>query len=231
MERVYKSEGILFKILPCLLIAMYAVMCLFGSYVCATNDECYFENNVFYFKPYDFSYDLTDFIGNYYISFVYNKDPNDSSKNIYNIVISTTPNIYFDFSDYYVKCITKDGFFTYISGNFSTADNLGIVFNNLKEKLVKLNEHPEYLQLTSNSVGSAYDGFYYAGNTTIRDFSTDEVVFQGAPLRQGIVTAETVEQIQPTVQETIVKILPIAIAVLALLIALRILPKVLLKFH
>lgn len=42
MERVYKIEGILFKILPCLLIAMYAVMCLFGSYVCAadvSNDE------------------------------------------------------------------------------------------------------------------------------------------------------------------------------------------------
>lgn len=37
MERVYKREGILFKILPCLLIAMYAVMCLFGSYVCATD--------------------------------------------------------------------------------------------------------------------------------------------------------------------------------------------------
>lgn len=39
MERVYKREGILFKILPCLLIAMYAVMCLLGSYVCAADNE------------------------------------------------------------------------------------------------------------------------------------------------------------------------------------------------
>ena len=37
MERVYKREGILFKILPCLLIAMYAIMCLYGSTVCATD--------------------------------------------------------------------------------------------------------------------------------------------------------------------------------------------------
>ena len=37
MEKVYENNNILFKILPCLLIAMYAVMCLYGSTVCATD--------------------------------------------------------------------------------------------------------------------------------------------------------------------------------------------------
>ena len=45
MELVYKMEGILFKILPCLLIAMYAIMCLFGSYVQADFDVKY-ENEI-----------------------------------------------------------------------------------------------------------------------------------------------------------------------------------------
>ena len=45
MEKIYKNNNILFKILPCLLIAMYAVMCLFGSYVQADFDVKY-ENEV-----------------------------------------------------------------------------------------------------------------------------------------------------------------------------------------
>lgn len=45
MEKVYENNSILFKILPCLLIAMYAVMCLFGSYVQANFDVKY-ENEI-----------------------------------------------------------------------------------------------------------------------------------------------------------------------------------------
>lgn len=38
MEKVFENNNnSLFKILPCLLIAMYAIMCLFGSTVCATD--------------------------------------------------------------------------------------------------------------------------------------------------------------------------------------------------
>lgn len=37
MEKVYENNNILFKILPCLLIALYLIMCLFGSTVCATD--------------------------------------------------------------------------------------------------------------------------------------------------------------------------------------------------
>lgn len=37
MEQVYKKTGILFKILPCMLIAMYVVMCLFGASVFAVD--------------------------------------------------------------------------------------------------------------------------------------------------------------------------------------------------
>lgn len=35
MEQVYRKKGILFKLLPCLLITMYALMCLYGSNVYA----------------------------------------------------------------------------------------------------------------------------------------------------------------------------------------------------
>lgn len=56
MERVYKREGLLFKILPCLLITMYALMCLFGSTVCAVDvtvdDDTYILPNEINTKKY-----------------------------------------------------------------------------------------------------------------------------------------------------------------------------------
>lgn len=65
MERVYKREGILFKILPCLLIAMYAVMCLYGSTVCAYdvtyNDNTYTLND----EISNFKYIATVQVNNY----------------------------------------------------------------------------------------------------------------------------------------------------------------------
>ena len=49
MEKVYENNSILSKILPCLLIALYLIMCLFGSTVCAYdvtyNDNTYTLND------------------------------------------------------------------------------------------------------------------------------------------------------------------------------------------
>ena len=40
MECVYKKTGfILYKLIPCLLVTMYAFMCLYGSSVYASNDN------------------------------------------------------------------------------------------------------------------------------------------------------------------------------------------------
>ncbi len=39
MEKVYEKEGILFKILSCIFIAIYIVMCLFGSFVFASDSD------------------------------------------------------------------------------------------------------------------------------------------------------------------------------------------------
>ena len=54
MEKVYENNNILFKILPCLLISMYAIMCLYGSTVCAY-DVTYKDN----------TYTLNDEISNF----------------------------------------------------------------------------------------------------------------------------------------------------------------------
>lgn len=82
MEKVYKNNNILFKILPCLLIAMYAVMCLFGSYVCAADKEDVYEiqnmgtinisnpNNYYYLISM-----LKDSYGSYYVKLVISKSP------------------------------------------------------------------------------------------------------------------------------------------------------------
>ena len=55
MEKIYKNNNILFKIMPCLLIAMYAIMCLFGSYVCAANNE---DIKTVYCELLDYNFEL-----------------------------------------------------------------------------------------------------------------------------------------------------------------------------
>ena len=67
MEKFYENNNILYKILSCLLIAMYAVMCLYGSTVCAAGVS--FPSNTQEIIDENPSFDyiiVTDYVGDTY---------------------------------------------------------------------------------------------------------------------------------------------------------------------
>ena len=78
MEQVYKKTGILFKILPCMLIAMYVVMCLFGASVFATDTEnesvLSFDNKTSTFSYQSVSYQLPGDVANMKYKLIFHKE-------------------------------------------------------------------------------------------------------------------------------------------------------------
>lgn len=217
MERVFKKELRLDKILPCMLIAMFAIMCLFGSSVYAT--DVYSDGNIYTLNPELDSYKyVLSLYCNGYCHIVCSDSPLvsvaggiDGGGNVIYYLKNTND------SNFYYKSVwwtNSSNIPTYTLNDFSPTTCVSSTFT------IPTNWTED------NHVMATYD---------IKD-TDGNVVFQVAPqtsqeVQQGIVTAKTVEQIQPTVLETMEKVLPIAITILALLIALRILPKVLLRFR
>lgn len=209
MERVFKKEIRLDKILSCILIAMIAIMCLYGSKVYATS----IEYN-------DITYNLIDEVS----SMPYILVCIDSSDDSLSTCI-TCSNSEFNIG------ITSSGIFSIFPINDTLYYKSGYVKNPYQGNIFD-KPFSSYTAISGGFQDSAnnINSIVYC-NFDLKD-KDENVVFQGAPqVLQGIVTTKTVEQIQPTVLETMKKVLPIAIIILALLIALRILPKVLLKFR
>ena len=220
MERVYKREGILFKILPCLLIAMYAVMCLFGSYVCAADKEDVYEienmgtinisnpNNYYYLISM-----LKHSSGSYFVKLVISKSPIVNSRQ-------------FSASGSYFYEVTSED---KSQIKYSNMDSLGT----LKEAVSQINtvlskdfaDIPKSPYLSGN-YAQLPRGENYAASAQICNYdvknSSGEVVFQGARQELATIIRPQVEgiQLQEILQE-IIQILPLTIAVVVSFLGLR----------
>ena len=197
MERVYKREGILFKILPCLLIAMYAVMCLFASYVCAVTSNISYNNNIYTFIyddiytaprgyecPYYFIYYLPD-DGAFRIVYasapiIFNTENGlyNSSDNTVLFELNSTP------SDFTVQ-FTYSNIFPFINGIIPPLDRIVLSSDDIVD-------------------------------------SNGNVVFQSPTQKVGGIVATQVQgtQMDKTLQE-ITGILPVVLVVIVGLIAIR----------
>lgn len=220
MERVYKREGILFKILPCLLIAMYVVMCLFGSYVCAADKEDVYEienmgtinisnpNNYYYLISM-----LKDSSGSYFVKLVISKSPIVNSRQ-------------FSASGSYFYEVTSED---KSQIKYSNMDSLGT----LKEAVSQINtvlskdfsDIPKSPYLSGNYAqlprGENYAASAQICNYDVKNIS-GEVVFQGARQELATIIRPQVEgiQLQEILQE-IIQILPVILVVIVALIAIR----------
>lgn len=218
MERVYKSDGILFKILPCLLIAMYAVMCLYGSTVCAaTYNVTSMKNSFEVILPekyeqakYRFSMLVPKNNGEFYsfysffsnspitvkiskgVNFAFNISSEDDLHYTSSVVIYPSNNI-IDCSDFSYP-LASNNFY-----EFSTDGTLmSLSFNEFCQECV------------------------FNGNVDILD-KENNVVFQGASQEAlATIIRPQVEgiQLQEILQE-IIQILPVILVVIVALIAIR----------
>lgn len=213
MERVFKRDGILFKILPCLLITMYAFMVLYGSFVYAdnslnsSNDNYFYDLTGLHFNEVSNNdTTLSDFMSEYNLSdmivFKYNTED-------YYWFYFTPSNEYFVFDSY------EDGFSTSNSG-FPYANYFIDTNSNDRELKLRTSANSRISNSTVSVVYSSYDVFDTNGN----------VVFQAPPQEQiqatSLVVAPQVEGVQMNkVLQEILGILPVILLVIVGLLAIR----------
>ena len=203
MERVYKREGILFKILPCLLIAMYVVMCLYGSTVCATDVTV--NGN---------TYTLNEEISNFkYISTV-------QVENYFYILCSNSAFGFFKDGTY------SDGTTVWRIGFKNKEDYIyfNTVYSLSKIPLYTLQDFDRAYSCSSPFSNPAK---WQTGKNTMSTFDLKDddgnVVFQGASQEAlATIIRPQVEgiQLQEILQE-IIQILPVILVVIVALIAIR----------
>ena len=207
MERVYKREGfIIYKLIPCLIVMMFAFMCLFGSYVCADfnityNDQSYTLSNLN--LPYD-SYAIfaTTMDSNLYFR-VYSWD-SSTSKFCY----INNENGYYD-----CKCVdinnpsSKHGY-SWTPKRVSSSD---VDFSNCS-----------WIDKDGTISSAECLDFIYTNTNIYSPYDTNEVVFQAPPQQvEGIIAKETQGVEMNKILQEITAILPIVLVVIVGLIALR----------
>lgn len=217
MERVYKREGILFKILPCLLIAMYAIMCLIGSSVQATGNEAYTFDYDNHTVTYDNrTYKINDDIfSKKYICFTSNGG----------LSISVFCSDYPFYVDGHIYASSTDKYYTVKSYDENKFYFHSFSSSNMHEVLPYLGSRDLSKYNTSTEASSAFrfgPEYTYLSNFDIKD-ENDEVVFRGASqeaLATQIKTQVQGIQLQEVIQE-IIQILPVILVVVVALIAIR----------
>lgn len=247
MERVYKREGILFKILPCLLIAMCLIMCLYGSTVCAADDSfdysMRYKNKVVYFDSLNWSKDISNTIGDLHL-FIFTtpyRSPSTPAKYSIDFYVSNTPNVYFKFENNKLEISTTDGTCVCCSVGLSGRDTDLVTLENifgrgLEDNVKELNKSSDtsYYRSIDYSFSLDKSEFLFAGDMNVIDKSTNDLLFQGASqelakttMISTQITSVDFSQVLQEVLQTLLIALPVVILVIALMKAIKLLFQVL----
>jgi len=216
-----RNNFILYKLIPCLLIIMFAFMCLYGSKVYASND-----NSIVSVSPNGWNSTLTfNNPNNYYIIIsTYEHLWTDTNKKDYHIdvIISSTPFTVTDFNSSYYE-LSSEGLYTFSRYARLSADTVPSDY-----------DFSNIVSLINNDISSFNGNFtqtsrtlnYNNTNSEITSFqdiydTSDNLVFQ-APSHTRIIVASQVGEVEmnKTLQE-ILEILPVVVVVLVGLIAIR----------
>lgn len=225
MECVYKREGILFKILPCMLISIYLVMCLFGSFVCAAdsnNDDKYKYTVI---NRSDLVFDLSPLKDLHYLFVAVPRD--DSYNPSFTFVLACSPTTLSigDINSVNTIPITSESAISLSNGAGSFSDIQSYI-NSFAEK--NYSSKPGKVSDYFNNYATNYGQYTYeevpiACNYDVVSISDNSnVVFQGASQELATIIRPQVEgiQLQEIIQE-IIQLLPVILVVIVALIAIR----------
>ena len=209
-----RNNFILYKLIPCLIITMFAIMCLYGSRVYAS-DNSYYTRVPYNFNDTEKYLTLDNSFNDYKYVFAY--IATDSKTYTLKIVASNTSPLRFDYNHYNDLQLICDGDVHSLNASGSDisriSNGLTLAINDLTENQRWVNIHTE----------TDKNHFYYFSNYDILD-NNGNVVFQAPPQVQETqaIIAEQVGEVEmnKTLQE-ILGILPVVIVVLVGLIAIR----------
>ena len=213
MENIYKREGILFKILPCLFIAMYAIMCLIGSSVQATGNEAY----IFDYDNHTVTYDNKtykindDVFSKKYICFTSNGG----------LSIAVFCSDYPFYIDGHIYASSTDKYYTVKSYDENKFYCMILASSNMHEVLSYLGSRDLSKYSTTTEVSSAFrfgPEYTYSSNFDIKD-ENDEVVFQGASQTLAgvkIPAIQSAEEIPQAIVKTMKILIPVGLVILGI---------------
>ncbi len=216
MEKVYENNNILFKILPCLLIALYLIMCLFGSTVCAY-DVTYNDN----------TYTLNDEISNFkYIATI-------QLDNYVYILCSDNPFVFFTedtYSDgspiWRIGYPEHDSKFYYIS----------VWWTNIsKIPSYTLSDFSETIACSSTfSIPKNWTEANHATSSFDLKDKDGNVVFQGASPELAGVTIpaiQSAEEIPQAIIKTMKVVIPVGLVILGIGLVIYLIKSVILRMQ
>lgn len=244
MERVYKREGILFKIFPCLLITMYVIMCLYGSTVCATdvsNDEILIKSD--FMDDFSIPKPPSDL---YYAFFIFSYVKNDYRFIAYYSFSPLSFSTYSDENGNHIA-VTSD---SDITSSGSSVGDKGIFISNMqsinytKIKNILINKEDSWaspsqrFDLKNDSSGGDITDLAFVSSTNVKLVLDGNYkwVFQGASqelakttMISTQITSVDFSQVLQEVLQTLLIALPVVILVIALMKAIKLLFQVLRK--
>lgn len=241
MEKVYGNNNILFKILPCLLIAMYAVMCLFGSTVCAADNE---DIKTVYCELLDHNFELKYNIFNNnnikYMLITSNQSYNKDTLVKFDFIIYDGI-AYYDENNqvFHFKNSHVYGFNSVIfSQNFTKEKAIASFSEALDRHLSSFEEfsgdiHNDLKVEENYTSGSIIDKIYCSSSNNVYNYSDEsKVVFQGASPELAGVTIpaiQSAEEIPQAIIKTMKVVIPVGLVILGIGLVIYLIKSVILR--
>ena len=211
MELAFKRQGfIIYKLIPCFIITLFAFMCLYGSSVYATTQivDSNSNNTIITNENFDNEYPYSFLVA----IIINNGFTNHQNQYKYRLFYSKSP---------FIITTTNDGIIGFKNSDNSRFYSFTTQTYDTNTTLNSQNFNTDFHDYeTSTAAPNGINNILYS-NSDIYDTSNN-VVFQAPPQVQPTIVASQVEEVEmnKTLQE-ILGILPVVIVVLVGLIAIR----------
>lgn len=233
MEKVYGNNNILFKILPCLLIAMYVIMCLFGSSVQAADQTITISTS------FTDDFEVPAPPSDYYYAIITHKR-NDSTYVCY--IFTSLSKINFVSNDGTKFTFSSDS--PIGSPSFSCGSSAALI-SYLKD--YNYEDSRKFLTTASDSYkNQTIDLFFNSSGTLAKDIkmqsncmkceynSDNELVFQEASLELAGVTIPAIqssEEIPQAIIKTMKVVIPVGLVILGIGLVIYLTKSVILRMQ
>lgn len=226
-----RNNFILYKLIPCLIITMFSIMCLYGSKVYASVDVDNLQNTTFHSSTWDLDYTvvLPNDLNNYSYFTLFTRNDDNSYRSLY-LLLSNSPivatNTYLtDYQSNQISFTNIEKYYNCVHNSYNKLYNSSIFdftqssTNGYNVTTSNVQNNISFTYFKSSTATNVSDFFSYSNFDILDEYGN--LVFQAPSQTQTIVASQVGEvEMNKTLQE-ILGILPVVVVVLVGLIAIR----------
>ena len=228
MEKIYKNNNILFKIIPCVFIAIYIVSFLYGSTVCASSE--------YYCEDLDCTFTFGDTYDDYGTYILVNPKVNPSNYQGYDtcgicLIASKSAVIFEKYNNgYYVSTADNSPFYLQFILSPVNGELKDIIASRVKNFNSKLFYNRQFLDY--NDISNIDNMISYKLPQTIFDMDGN-VVFQGASQEElagvTIPAIQSAEEIPQAIIKAMKVVIPVGLVILGIGLVIYLIKSVILR--